>query len=636
MSWIRKLYETYDNCQAEVGKENDESSAVLLPICHTTQQAQVEIVLDGDGNFLRAKVVSKEDARTIIPVTEGSGGRTSGLNPHPLNDKLQYIAGDYSKYGAKTSGYSDYLALLEDWCQSEFSHPKAKAILNYVRKGYVFRDLISYGVLFVDKNKKLLSKWEDKNVESPPIFSVITGKQEDAFIRWMVEIRGEPESKVWKDESIWNSWIGYYLASKKEKQFCFVKGEFANSSVMHMAKIRNEGDKAKLISSNDTSNFTFRGRFSEADQAASLGFEASQKAHLALRWLIAKQGYRKDSLAVVAWATSGDEVPALMEDSFSFIWADNLPSDQNSPANTAEVFARRLKRKIAGYGSFLGSDKDIIILGVDSATPGRLSIIYYRELTGSEFLERIQSWHESCSWVHRYRSVEEIDPNTGKNKRVVKPFTGAPSPNDIVEAAFGSRVDENLRKLTLKRLLPCLIDGQPIPRDIVESCVRRVSNRVALDNWEWEKYLSIACALYKKQNQKEVYTMALDTERKSRDYLYGRLLAVAENIELWALGESNESRPTNALRLMQKFSERPYSTWRTLELALTPYKVRLGNKIAGRQKLMDEIMDAFLPEDFTSDKKLSGEFLLGYHSQRSALYQKNGSNEELNLSNLEE
>ena len=130
--------------------------------------------------------------------------------------------------------------------------------------------------------------------------------------------------------------------------------------------------------------------------------------------------------------------------------------------------------------------------------------------------------------------------------------------------------------------------------------------------------------------------MALDPERKSRDYLYGRLLALAENIELWALGESNENRPTNALRLMQKFSERPYSTWRTLELALTPYKVRLGNKVAGRQKLIDEIMDAFLPEEFTSDKKLSGEFLLGYHSQRSALYKKNGSTEESNQLNSEE
>ncbi len=42
MSWIQKLYQTYDICQSAIGQETEESSAVLLPICHTTQQAQVE------------------------------------------------------------------------------------------------------------------------------------------------------------------------------------------------------------------------------------------------------------------------------------------------------------------------------------------------------------------------------------------------------------------------------------------------------------------------------------------------------------------------------------------------------------------------------------------------------------------
>jgi CRISPR-associated protein Csd1 len=36
-------------------------------------------------------------------------------------------------------------------------------------------------------------------------------------------------------------------------------------------------------------------------------------------------------------------------------------------------------------------------------------------------------------------------------------------------------------------------------------------------------------------------------------------------------------------------------------------------------KLHDEIVSSFRPEDFTSDSPLSGEFLLGYHCQRDAL-----------------
>lgn len=113
--------------------------------------------------------------------------------------------------------------------------------------------------------------------------------------------------------------------------------------------------------------------------------------------------------------------------------------------------------------------------------------------------------------------------------------------------------------------------------------------------------------------------MALDPNRKTRDYLYGRLLALAESLEEWALNKAGEDRPTNAARLMQRFAERPYSTWRTIELALTPYKARLGGKSKKRQRMIDDVIASFNPEDFISDKRLSGEFLLGYHSQREDL-----------------
>ena len=110
--------------------------------------------------------------------------------------------------------------------------------------------------------------------------------------------------------------------------------------------------------------------------------------------------------------------------------------------------------------------------------------------------------------------------------------------------------------------------------------------------------------------------MALDLNRNTRDYLYGRLLALAESLEEWALGVAGEDRPTNASRLMQRFSEHPYSTWRTIELALAPYKARLGGKSKKRQQMIDDVIASFHPDDFLSDKRLSGEFLLGYHCQR--------------------
>ncbi len=140
-----------------------------------------------------------------------------------------------------------------------------------------------------------------------------------------------------------------------------------------------------------------------------------------------------------------------------------------------------------------------------------------------------------------------------------------------------------------------------------------------MEDWEWNKALSIACALFRKLNTKEEYSMALDPSRTTRDYLYGRLLALADSLEAWALYDAKEQRQTNAAWLMQRFADHPYSTWRTIELALTPYKARLGGKAWKRLQMIDEVVAIFAPVDFMNDKPLSGEFLLGYHSQREAL-----------------
>lgn len=251
-----------------------------------------------------------------------------------------------------------------------------------------------------------------------------------------------------------------------------------------------------------------------------------------------------------------------------------------------------------------------MVIGLDSATPGRMAITYYRELTGAEFLDRVIEWHERCVWFQNY----------SKDKH----YVGAPALRDIAEASYGRRLDEKLRKSTVERLLPCIIDARPLPRDIVAACVRRVCNRSGLQRWEWEKCLGIACALVRGSRKEEDYQMALEENRITRDYLFGRLLAIADNIEQRALHVAGEKRDTNAAKLMQRFADHPFSTWRSIEGALTPYKSRLRAKrpavLLERDKLLDLVIGMFNTEDFVSDSKLSGEYLLGYHCQRAALW----------------
>ena len=126
--------------------------------------------------------------------------------------------------------------------------------------------------------------------------------------------------------------------------------------------------------------------------------------------------------------------------------------------------------------------------------------------------------------------------------------------------------------------------------------------------------------------------MSLEEDRTTRDYLFGRLLAIAENIEDRALYVAKETRDTTAAKLMQRFASHPYSTWRNIEIALGPYRTRLrANRpsiLLEREKLLDAVQCMFRPEDFMNDTKLSGEFLLAYHCERAALWAKANKDKE--------
>lgn len=625
MSWIQKLYETYEQCK---GNEPPGSNP-LMPISHTPQQAHIEITLDGAGNFKGAKIVPKEE--TIIPATEKSAGRAGAVcAPHALCDKLHYCAKDYPDFGGKKLPFfNEYERQLSAWCNSVFSHPKARAIHAYVSNNGVVADLVRERILHIGTDGKLLTRWNSED-DTPEIFRLLTAKdgerdQGDAFIRWHVREGSNPCSAVWKDHSLQDAWGLFDASIKDTKGVCIVTGELvASLAVNHPKRIRHAGDGAKLISANDETGYTFRGRFTDktGHQACGVSYAVTQKAHNALRWLIDRQAYRSGDFVVVTWSVAGKPVPDPFKNSLSLI----LDSEEGTPeiakigqpdvCDAGQAFAMRLRKAIAGYGAKLAPTEDIVVMGLDSATPGRMAITFYREFNGSNFLGRVQRWHEQYAWLQ----------NFGKDSK----FVGAPAPRDIAEAAYGRRLDENLRKATVERLLPCIIDGQALPRDLAESVVRRVCNRVAFDKdksgrqWEWEKYLGIACALFSGSNKERKYQMALETERTSRDYLYGRLLSIAEHIEERALYVAGEKRDTTATKLMQRFADRPSSTWRIIEPQLKPYMSRLQAKrpafLHEMKALLDEVIAKFEGDDFLSDRKLTAEFLLGYHCQRQALH----------------
>jgi CRISPR-associated protein Csd1 len=634
MNWIEALYHTYNICESEVGVRGGNP---LIPVAHVPQYIQIEIKLNNIGEFIDAKIVSPQEASTIIPCTEDSAGRTAGIAPHALADSLKYIARDFynftnEKQKEGISHHDKYLENLAKWQQHDSSNLKLAAVFEYVRKGTVLQDLCRNSIFPVEDGI-IQKKWDDPDRNVPPLFgskSKITNPW-DAFVRWSVEIAGSPDSTTYWDNKLWTSWIEFYLLDKQDVSNCYVTGRSEYQAKQHPRKIRHPGDGAKLISSNDGNGFTFRGRFTDPSgiEAASVSFDVTQKAHNALRWLIAKQGTRLGDQAIVAWSINNQEIPNPLDSSLQLA-SDSIEEDDidkllereqqdrlasTGVANTGQSVALALKQKLLGYRKALGNTAKILVISLDSATPGRMALTYYRELSASDFLDRIEKWHSTTAWL--------LYHNKGRR------FFGAPSPLEIAQAAYGSRLDDKLKSATYRRLLPCIIEARPIPDDLVTSCIQRASARLSLEDWEWEKALGIACALYRKQqlqkNKQTNHTMSLDPERTTRSYLYGRLLAVADVLEQAALSRE-ENRPTNAARMMQRFSTRPYDTWPTIYQRLEPYIRKLKRDKPGLLHRYDSELDAiknlFQPSDFISDAKLDGEYLLGYHCQRASLYTK--------------
>ena len=589
------MSETYDNCISAVGVK-EENGAILLPLSHSTAEAQVEIVIDLQGNFIRAERVEKAYATTIIPVTEDSATRSSGIAPMPLCDKLQYIAGDFDKecHPQKSARpfFEAYADALTKWSKSEFTTPEIRAVLSYIKKENVILDL------------KKAGKYEGS----------------EDFARFII-YDGAMERGVWINQDLYKQFHKYIMETMEDTILCFATGKVDSPAHKFPAKIRNTGDKAKLISSNDIHGYTFRGRFKSAEEAVSIGYETSQKAHNALRWLLKKQGYRNGSESIVCWASGGKQVPNIMEESvvlFGF--------DEEGGIDTAENYAKRVNRALSGYKSDktgFSSGTDINVIAVDTADgsgQGRLSIVYYGQFLESEFLANIEYWYTGCLW-HLYHKNTE-----GKYQY----FIGTPSPKEIALSAYGTeqggllKADEKVQKKCIDRILPCIIQRKRFPKDIMRASVRNASEPQRYNGYNWNRILMNTCAMIRKcqmDEGKEGYDMALEGggKEKDRDYQFGRLLAILNRIEQVVYYEKKISRETNAKKYWSAFAKKPVRTFSVLQERLIPYISELHEGQKNKYEiLIEEVLGNLTKIDGYTNEPLKENYLLGYYNQDAA------------------
>lgn len=615
MSWMNQLYKTYEE---NIGKNYGDLWR-LCPIGHINKKAQIEILLDGEGEFQGAWELKNNDAAiTMIPVTEDSSGRSSDASPHALCDTLSYVAGDFAEYcqsdkekKKSKEKFEKYIIGLQKWSDSEYTHPKVKAIYMYIQKKCMISDLISSEIVELSdggffSNKKLSDQTYDK-----------------ALVRFRVVYNDDLNSdKTWEDESLIQSYMDYYsfLLKERNKDICYMDGKVNYISTKHPKGIVSESHGSKLISANDTEGCTYRGRFLTSEQAFSISYESSQKIHNALTWLAKKQGvYANNKRRLfICWNPNGKKTPNIL-DAFAGLY-DEQETDIN------DSYKKKLINGFKGYIEQFDDNDDIIVISLEATTKGRLSITYYNELSAKDFWERLFDWGDTCKWYYSKFSKELYTPSF---YRIIKCAYGREIKKDITTDKLGANEHP-------QRLLNCMLNNQKMPLDIMTALVNRASTPLSYTENNREYLLSTTCAVIMKfyydhkiliKGEKDY--MKLDTENHDRSYLFGRLLAVFEKVERFAY-DREEGREPNAIRLQSAYVNHPMQTWKILESSLNPYfqKLKPGSREYYR-RIISEITEKLLDEDEkVLNQGLKESYLLGYYLQRAELYKKNTNNKE--------
>ena len=560
------------------------------------------ITLDEKGKFRRADI---SPMQIMIPCTvKSETSRTGPNSPHPLHEQIGFLISSNTKH-------KSYINLLKSW---SITHPKISAVYIYVNAGTIVDDLQQYGV------------------------DTTSDKFDKQFIRFNVEISGDPVN-LWEDATVSEAWINNCIVNQSsEKILCYVQGTVLPVAEKHPKGINMSTYGAKLVSGKTKGYYTFQGHFKIVEQANAISAEASHKAHAMLKYLIATQGYKCDSQAVIAWAIDDGAAqpdPFANTDDLLDLYK-NISDDEQSDAKIeiAADYSNKLRSALNSKGNsntLKNISRQVAIMAVDAATTGRMSVTFYQELHSGEYIDRIIYWHESCCWWFRRDKRDHIS---------------APSVFRIITAVYGEPKGEGYKKIqkqARERLLCHIFCGEPLDRGWIIAAVSRTSNPFSFskqdggwDRGKWISSLAVSCAIIRKYyiDKGEGITLELDVKRTDRDYLYGRLLAISDRLESHARflqtgKDDTDKRPTNAVRYMSAFAAKPLRTWKLIFNQLNPYIQRL-NGAEWYQRQIDDIIMLFENDDEFSDKPLGGKYLLGYSLQRRALQSKNLEGDETN------
>ncbi|MCD8191104.1 MAG: type I-C CRISPR-associated protein Cas8c/Csd1 [Clostridiales bacterium] len=660
MGWMQKLCEAYD-----VGIVSDQrrEKTPLVSVGFVRKSVKYHIILTMDGQFVSVdepKEKRNENDKKVqspileIPSTPQAESRTgTQAAPYPLSEGLNYLV--YEDERNRTR-FEAYMEQLKAWCDQPDAPACLQAVYAYLDKHTLLSDLNTQPNLKVSYYK------DSENHQGE-------GTDWKAMVCFSVQSQDMTSDDLWRRDDIKESWSRYYMQHLPgEEKLCYVEGKVLPVTTNY-PKVQGN---AKLISAKDaTFPFKYKGRFTAAHSAARISTSAMIRAHNALSWLIKRQGLEEYDMTWVVWNTNGAKMRVPVDDANSFVYqlddASDLAEkdeydeyddeyeyeDENSKptVDTFDGYAEQVNQAALGYEyDLVRYDTErvnyVCILGLrkPTLTDGRLSISYYQECPGNDYVERLADWRLHCCWWGRYNPTTETrEITTPVPTKIAIAVMG----RNAVEIAQGKKKGgskdtdpqetKRMRQL-MSQLMMCIVDKQPLPPSLVNSAFYRCCNPLSFTGekekgWDrngWNQSVNTTCALiscFQKRGSNEVFPPELQTASRNRDYLYGRLLAVADLMEEQVMKRQKDSstdkpRPTNAIRLTQRFAQRPFDTWQMIHEKLLPTFQTAGEEAKRYQIAFEEIEGLFLENERVQKDPLSMAFLQGYSSQRQAWFTK--------------
>ena len=646
MSLLTSLYNTYEHLleQGEVDDTknlNQPGRAVLLPVFHSNKRAAtakdiVEITIDEDGTFITAAYLPKDDT-IIFPITEKSIVRSSSPAAHPISDGLTYVTNTFDQ-----EKHDIYLHEISSWQAYDSNNVFLKAIYQYVLKNTLVEDVVN-GVwpesTYIIEKKNIIVTYLDNGKEKKEKIP------EKLFLTFKLQTKMGADESVSTDQTLHQSYVDYVreMNRSKPQNICDISGELTYCSDKH----RPLFGTAKLISVSNHKE-TYKGRIQDGTKLISIGYETSQKIHNMIKYLSENSNtsirLKNDSLFLLWSSQNIDEVKIDITEKQVF-----SKEDQNSVEEIFEIFeelernaddytineeqANVITNAISGYLKYKTYDfqnAQYFVAELSKVSNGRVSIKYFRELNMSDLADKLSTWYATTNWQY----------GSGQYKKIM-----SPSLYQIALRTYGHfendrivlRKDEMVNNV-IENLVRCIIDGQRIPLNIIQQMQHNLQKRVTYKN-TWLNLVETACSLFKKYQwdykQKEVKS-ELDEHNKNRSYLYGRLAALYEAIELNASPENEKNKLTNMEKYWSQYMNFPEQTHVIIRRSIQPYMDRMKKNSYGLYRYYNQYLGDIINdiEDMgltarERNQSVDEEFIFGYYSQRKALYTAKDKNAQI-------